>query len=140
MNSIKLTYDQYEQFESELNPSYFGTRPISMKVKARGIFPSVTRLHIKNDGTGMILSNEPFESPKLEGEAAQRLLKAMDKRVKGPDFPEVMVIFNELLEWWYQSEQTIIHDRSVKWDEDQKELEKDKADFIKRFKEALGVE
>ena len=143
VNSIKLTYDQYEQFESENNLNYFGSKPITLKIREAGINPDAINFYMRNTGTGYILSNAPLESLELEGEAAQRLLKAMDKRVKGPDFPEVMNIFNELLGDWALDAKIILSfnpGTKIEHSLEIKKINEKRDEYERKFKEALGVE
>lgn len=163
MNSIKLSYEEYMDYQNEKHPFYCNEegRPITLKIRRAGVNPD--GMYIMDTGNGVVLSNEPIDKgPKeivinLTPEQKEEFNRAVLKDIERNPFiltepgsieiiePEVnkteaLNIFNELLKEWYDSEECIIHERSVTITSDRIALAGREEEYKQRFMKAMGVE
>jgi len=139
VNSIKLTNEEWVAFQDEIHPM----EPISWKIREAGINPK-NGMHIYRRETGVIVSGEPLKNPPPPPKQeiiyivpTSQLTKPGGYRELEVSKTEVMNIFNELLDEWYGEAVCVIENMGS--DEEKEMANLKKEEYIKRFKEAMGV-
>lgn len=162
VDSIKLSYEEWEAYQSEQHILYSGYegRPVTEKIKEAG-FNTEIGLHVYDTGQDLIVSNEPLKNPppapkreiismdevskkvmtQEQYEEINRLILRSEVFIQEPEVnkTEVMNIFNELLDEWYGETICVIENMSGAITEEREATNLKKEEYIKRFKEALGV-